>query len=63
MSEKRFLTTREAAEAYRLSPATLNSMRNRGGGPPFIKTGRKVLYDRLDIDAWIAANKHNSTKE
>lgn len=28
-------------------------------GPPFIKFGRAVRYLKADLDAWIAANRHD----
>ena len=34
-----------------------------GGGPPYAKVGRLVLYDIHDLDAWVAANTRHSTSE
>lgn len=47
-------TTPVAAEYLGLSPATLETMRSRGGGPPFVKLGRRVVYRQQDLDAWVA---------
>lgn len=35
----------ETAIGYAPSPKTLNKLRCIGGGPPFKKVGRRVLYD------------------
>jgi len=45
-----------AASLVGLEPATLNDMRNRGGGPAFKRLGRqggKVVYAIPDLQAWI----------
>ena len=58
------LDTREAAARLGLARATLAKLRVRGGGPPFVKLGTKVLYDSADLAAWIAAQgKRRSTSE
>jgi excisionase family DNA binding protein len=55
------LTSREAAEALRLSERTLERSRVSGFGPPFCKLGRRVLYRADDLDQWIAARVVPST--
>lgn len=44
-----------------LAPRTLQRKRLDGTGPRFVKLGRRVLYRRADVLAWIAANTHAST--
>lgn len=44
-----------------LAPRTLQRKRLDGTGPRFVKLGRRVLYRRRDVLAWIAANTHAST--
>lgn len=34
-----------------------------GDGPPYIKIGRKVLYDPRDVRAWLNQRKYRSTSE
>lgn len=58
-----FLDSKEAAHILKLSPQTLNNWRTQGRGPAFRKAGRKVIYARSDIDAWMDANKFNNTQE
>jgi excisionase family DNA binding protein len=57
------LTVREAATYVRLAKSTLDHMRAAGGGPRYIKAGRKVLYDTVDLDRWLEAHKQNSTAD
>jgi excisionase family DNA binding protein len=57
------LTQQEAAEATRLSPRTLERHRLAGTGPKFVRLGRRVLYRREDVEAWIASNICRSNSE
>ena len=52
-----------AADYLGLSPATLETLRSRGGGPPFVKLGRRVVYRREDLDAWLAASRRTSKSD
>jgi hypothetical protein len=51
----------DAARFLRISPRTLERMRWAGEGPPFLKIGRKVLYDREDLLAWARSHRRTST--
>lgn len=55
------LNTEQAAEYLHLSPKTLETMRSRGGGPPYVKFGRRVIYRRKDLEAWLAERVRHST--
>jgi excisionase family DNA binding protein len=57
------LTLSETAELLRLSERTLERWRVVGGGPVFCKLGKRVLYRRIDLDAWIASHVVHSTSE
>ena len=57
------LTTPAAADYLGLSPATLETMRSRGGGPVFAKLGRRVVYQREDLDAWVKERRKRSTSD
>ena len=48
------LTLDEAAAILRAPAATLRYWRHLGTGPRSFKLGRRVVYKRCDIDAWIA---------
>jgi excisionase family DNA binding protein len=51
------LTTVEAAKLLRVGPATLNRWRWDGTGPPFVKLGRKVFFQRETLDRWVAEQR------
>lgn len=48
------MTTTEVAERLRVPEPTLRYWRHQGAGPPSFKLGRRVLYRRDDVDAWLA---------
>lgn len=52
---KRFLTTQELAEMLRTGPETVRYWAWKGIGPKSVKVGRKRLYARADVEAWLAA--------
>ena len=57
------LTTKEAAAYVPCAKGTLDNLRTAGGGPRFVKLGRKILYDVRDLDDWIEAHKQASTSD
>ena len=58
------LTPAEAGEQLGLTPAALAQLRYTGGGPCFIKlTAKAVRYRQSDLDSWIAAKAHSSTRD
>ncbi|WOH55287.1 helix-turn-helix domain-containing protein [Bradyrhizobium sp. BWC-3-1] len=61
---QQFLDTKEAAKHVRLSTATLERLRVRGGGPHYITPiPTRVLYDVTDLDAWMWSRRRKSTSE
>jgi len=56
-----YLTNQEAAALLRLSPRTLEKQRVIGGGPPFKKFGRRVLYALEDLESWAARRTFDNT--
>jgi len=59
-----FLTPKEAAAYLRVSKSYTDKLRVYGGGPRFLRFGkRKVLYRRSDLDLWAAARCFGSTSE
>ena len=61
---QQFLDTREAAKHVRLSTATLERLRVKGGGPAYINPiPTRVLYNVTDLDAWMWSRRRNSTSE
>lgn len=54
----------DAAAAYcGMGVSTMEKLRVYGGGPVFIKIGRRVSYDPADLDMWLEANKRRSTSD
>ena len=51
------LTIAEAAELLRAPVATLRYWRHLGTGPRSFRLGRRVLYRREDLQAWIAQQR------
>ena len=53
--DRELLTIAEAAELLRAPVATLRYWRHQGTGPRSFRLGRRVLYRRDDLHAWIDA--------
>jgi len=49
---EQLLTTNEVAELYRTSPATVRYWRHIGYGPKGRKVGRRVLYERSEVESF-----------
>ena len=62
-TKKRLMIAKDAAAYIGLAPQTLAKMRVSGDSPPFYKVGRQVLYDRADLDAWLAERRRRSTSD
>jgi excisionase family DNA binding protein len=60
---KEYLMPKEAAALLNCSLRTLERWRNTGYGPPFIKTGRKILYPLASLEEWRKAKSYRSTSE
>lgn len=50
------------AEYLQVPVRTLGQWRWLGTGPKFLKVGRHVRYRRRDVEMWLAANGHTSTR-
>jgi len=58
------LNTEQAARRLGLAKRTLENKRVSGIEPiPFVKLGRKVLYDPRDLEQWLNARRFRSTSE
>jgi excisionase family DNA binding protein len=53
-----FLTAREVAELLRLPLRTVEDWRLTRTGPPYVKLGRHVRYDRDELHEWIRGHRH-----
>lgn len=47
------MDTDETAKYLGFSPRTLRDWRSLGEGPPYIKFGNRVRYDRRKVDRWL----------
>ena len=52
---KDLLLTTEVAELIRTPEATLRYWRHTGVGPKSARLGRRVVYRRADVEAWVEA--------
>lgn len=57
------MDTSAAAQYLGLSGASLTKMRCLGGSPAYMKVGRRVVYSRPDLDAWINARRVKNTSQ
>jgi hypothetical protein len=57
------LSVKEAADYVPCHKSTLDKLRSIGGGPKFIKLGKRVLYDTRDLDLWLEDQKRDSTAD
>jgi len=60
---KRMLIAEDAAAYLGLATQTLAKLRLSGDSPPYFKVGRRVLYDRDELNAWLAARRRRSTSD
>jgi excisionase family DNA binding protein len=63
VSLQHLLATSEAADYLGLSSSFLNKLRCTGGGPAYIKLGRRVLYPLSELDCWLETNRRKSTSD
>lgn len=64
MTDTKFLTKIEAASLLRISPRTLEAWA-RGSSPriPCVRLGRRILFDRVELEAWIKKHTLHPRKE
>lgn len=51
------MNTHEVAELLRTPAETVRYWRTSGRGPKHFKIGRRVVYDRAEVEAWLAQQK------
>ncbi len=54
-------TPDEAADILRTKARTLERWRHTGGGPVFLKIGRRVVYRQDDLEQWLAQQRREHT--
>jgi hypothetical protein len=63
MTSPEYLSTKQAAGRYGLSISWLTKLRVYGGGPPYIKIGRRCLYEPATFEGWLGSHRRTSTSE
>ena len=58
-----YLTRSEAAEFIGVDKCTLSRWFSEGLGPPRIKLGRRVLYLRSSLKAWLCSKEVTPCRE
>lgn len=51
------LTSKETAERLRFSVRGLYALRRRGDGPPAIRVGSELRFERAGLDEWLRARR------
>lgn len=57
------LTPDDVAAMFHTSPAQLAQWRHRGGGPQYVKTGKRVFYTRAAIESFLAQHTYQRTDQ
>jgi hypothetical protein len=57
------LTAGEAAKVLGLAPSTLAKLRLSGNGPVYCKLGRRVVYRKDDLEAWLDSRVARDTSD
>ena len=63
MIERGYLNTDEISKLFGLSKSWLAKLRVYGGGPDYIKCGKRVIYDVAIFEAWLNSHRRNNTSE
>jgi predicted DNA-binding transcriptional regulator AlpA len=62
-NQRKMLSAPAAAAYCGSSASTFAKLRLFGGGPVFVKLGRRVVYDPADLDRWLTEHRRSSTSE
>jgi predicted DNA-binding transcriptional regulator AlpA len=63
LNQRKMLNAPEAAIYCGSSASTFAKLRLYGGGPAYVKIGRRVVYDPADLDLWLASHRRISTSD
>ena len=61
LSDEQSFNQNHAAQYLGISVGFLKKLRLDGGGPCYCKIGKKVLYKRIDLDAFIDSSRVSTT--
>jgi len=57
------LSTEDYAKLTRRKPQSIRRERTRGGGPRYLRLGRRVFYRAADIEEWLESKLVSSTSQ
>ena len=57
------LRVQQAAGYLGISKSWLDKKRITGEGPPYLKLGRRVVYDIDDLEIWASGHRRQDTSE
>lgn len=57
------LTLDEAADLLHMSPNTLRYYRQQKTGPQGFRLGRRVMFDRSEVERWLDEQRHTGAAE
>ena len=63
MQPQKYFDTAEAEKRYPISGSYLAKLRVYGGGPSYIRCGRRVLYDTTSFEQWLESHRRKNTSE
>lgn len=58
MLDPDWIPIKAAAEMCGVCPKFLYERRRKGGGPPWHKRGKKIIYRESEIATWIGQQRH-----
>lgn len=58
-----YFNTEGASKHYKLSQSYLAKLRHFGGGPEYIKAGKRILYSQQKFDSWLNKKERSSTSD
>lgn len=58
-----YINTKGASKDYKLSQSYLAKLRHFGGGPEYIKVGKRVLYSRKNFETWLKGKERTCTSD
>ena len=61
LDPSQYINEKEAAKYLGISHRTLQGLRVKGGGPPFLKIRKMVRYKAADLIEWTDGNKRENT--
>lgn len=63
MTSQTYHNARTIAERYGLSASWLAKLGVYGGGPSYIRVGRRILYDTKTFEQWLETHRRANTSE